>query len=417
MKEAHPQRDVSHADVSHATVPSVPAVATQRRKRLRWYHLLARGILALLFLAGILFGLVPQGRAAARTALLVPSLVLPKQQGPLALAGEPVRHTTLTVASRSGPVYLDVYEPEAAPPAIPGSREGVLVIPGVGDERKDSQLVNLATTLAQEGLVVVAMTTPALIAKTLTPLDADAVTQAFLALLRHPGVGADRAGILGISGGGSLAVFAAVDPRIRQSVAFLMLFGGYYDATTLLRAFGRRALDVDGALVPWQPNPVPVQVLANTIATTLPPAEGSVLVRSLSPGGKPLAPGELARLSPGAAAAYHLLTGDQPDRVDANLAALSPAMRQELVALSPSAVANSVRAPIYLLHDENDQYVPFTESRAFAAALTRNGQPHDFVELTIFAHVEVKSHLGLGPALTDSSSLFRILSELLLSAS
>lgn len=417
MNDARPPYASSPAIVDSNRVGSTSRTRAGARVRLRWYALLARGVLALLFLTSIFFGLIPPGRAAARTALLVPSLVLPKQQGPLALAGEPVRHTTLTVTARSGTVDLDVYEPVPAPPAVPGAREGVLVIPGVGDERKDSQLINLATTLAQEGLVVMAMTTPALIAKTLTPLDADAVTQAFLALLRHPGVGANRAGILGISGGGSLACFAAVDPRIQRSVAFLMLFGGYYDATTLLRDFGRRALDIDGTRVPWTPNPVPVQVLANTIATTLPPAEGSALVRSLTPGGKPLAPGELARLSPGAVAAYHLLTGDQPARSDANLAALSPAMRQELVALSPSAVAGSIRAPVYLLHDENDQYVPFTESREFAAALTRNGQPHDFVELTIFAHVEVKSHLGLGPILTDSSSLFRILSELLLKAS
>lgn len=413
MDDARTRYDATPAMIDTASDDT----PTHRRKRLRWYHLLARGILALLFLVGAFFGLVPQGRAAARTTLLVPALVLPKQRGPLALVAEPVRHSTLTVSSRSGPVYLDVYEPAGPPPVVPGAREGVLVIPGVGDERKDSQLINLSMSLAEEGLVVMDMTTPALIAKTLTPLDGDAVTQAFLALLRHPGVGSDRAGILGISGGGSLACFAVVDPRIQRSVSYLMLFGGYYDATTLLRDFGRRSLSVDGRLVPWQPNPVPVQVLANTIATTLPPGEGNVLVRSLSPGGKPLTPGELARLSPGAAAAYHLLAGDQPDRVDANLAALSPQMRQELVALSPSSVAASIRAPVYLLHDQNDQYVPFTESREFAAALTRNGQPHDFVELTIFAHVEVKSQLGLGPVLTDSSSLFRILSELLLKAS
>lgn len=412
MDDVRVQHDVPTAETGADNVPP-----TRSRKRLRWYHLLARGVLALFLLVGVFFGLVPQGRAAARTALLVPALVLPKQRGPLALAAESVRHSTLTVSARSGLVYLDVYEPVAPPPAVPGSREGVLVIPGVGDERKDSQLINLSVSLAEEGLVVMDMTTPALIAKTLTPLDGDAVTQAFLELLRHPGVGADRAGILGISGGGSLACFAVVDPRIQRSVSYLMLFGGYYDATTLLRDFGQHALDVGGRLVPWQPNPVPVQVLANTIATTLPPAEGRVLVRSLSPGGKPLTPGDLTRLSPGAVAAYHLLSGDQPDRVDANLAALSPQMRQELVALSPSSVAASIQAPVYLLHDENDEYVPFTESREFAAALARNGQSYDFVELTIFAHVEVKSRLGLGPALTDSSSLFRILSELLLKAS
>ena len=53
----------------------------------------------------------------------------------------------------------------------------------------------------------------------------------------------DRVGILGISAGGSLAVIAAADPRIQHRVGFITLFGGYYDATTLLRDFGRRAQD------------------------------------------------------------------------------------------------------------------------------------------------------------------------------
>jgi pimeloyl-ACP methyl ester carboxylesterase len=196
-----------------------------------------------------------------------------------------------------------------------------------------------------------------------------------------------------------------------------MLFGGYYDATSLLRDFGRRALDVDGALQPWTPNPVPVEALAKTIAPTLPAGDGKLLVGALSEHGQPLTAAHLASLSPAALAAYHLLAGDDPAHVDANIAALSPAMRRDLVALSPSAVLNDIHAPIYLLHDRNDTYVPFTESRAFAAALVKANHPHDFVELNIFAHVEVKYGLSVGPLVGDGMRLFGILTELLEHAS
>ncbi len=378
---------------------------------------LARAALLALLLLGVFLSLFPNGRAALRGTLLVPAVLLPNKTTPLTATGNTVRHSTMVVTARSGPVYLDIYEPADSAPPLPGAREGVVVIPGIGDERKDSQLINLSTSLAREGIVVMDLTTPALIARRLDPDDVDAVVQAFLALEHHPSVGAGRAGILGISGGGDLGMLAAADPRIRDQLGFMMLFGGYYDATSLLRDFGRRALDVDGTLEPWTPNPVPVEALAKTIAPTLSASEGKLLVGALSEHGKPLTAVQLASLSPGALAAYHLLHGDDPTHVDANIAALTPAMRRDLVALSPSAVLGDIHAPIYLLHDRNDTYVPFTESRAFAAALVQANHPHDFVELNIFAHVEVKSGQGFGPLVGDGVRLFGILTELLEHAS
>jgi dienelactone hydrolase len=396
---------------------SDPNGEMRRPRGLKRRHIAARGMLALLFLLGALLSVVPQGRAASRAMLLLPALVTAKQPGALVASGEPVRHTTTTVRSRGGTVYLDIYEPDGPAPLLPGTREGVVIIPGVGDERKDSQLINLSESLAREGIVVMDLTTPALIAEELTPDDGDAVTQAVLRLRQWPGVGAGRIGIFGISGGGALACLAAADPRLQGKLAFMLLFGGYFDAGTLLRDFGRRALVVDGKSQPWQPNPVPVQVLANTIASTLPADQAAVLSQTFTPTVTPLSPAALAALSPGAVAAYHLLAGDDPSHVDANLAALTPQMQALLRALSPSSVVGHIQTPVYLLHDRNDVYVPFTESREFAAALTRLGRPHDFVEFNIFAHVEVRTGLGVGPLLGDAGSLFRILTELLAPAS
>lgn len=418
--DEQPSRAVSGEDIPSHQVASPARRGDGRRlaggclSLLSW---LARMALLALLIIGALLSLAPTGRAALRGMLLAPAVMLPTKTTPLTVSGDPVRHSTVVVNARSGPVYLDIYEPDGAAPPLPGAREGVIVIPGIGDERKDSQLINLSTSLAREGIVVMDMTTPALMARRLDPDDVDAVVQAFLALARHPSVGAGRAGILGISGGGDLGMLAAADPRIRDQLGFMMLFGGYYDATSLLRDFGRRALDVDGTLQPWTPNPVPVEALAKTIAPTLPASEGNLLVGALSEHGKPLTASQLASLSPGALAAYHLLRGDDPAHVDANIAALTPAMQRDLVALSPSMILADIHAPIYLLHDRNDTYVPFTESRAFAAALVAARHPHDFVELNIFAHVEVKYGLGFGPLVGDGVRLFSILTELLEHAS
>ncbi len=392
------------------------AIDGQAKFRRKWKlrNKVALALLVLLFVIGFFLSIFPYGRASTRSMYLLPELLSASQPGLLTLAEEPIRHVQMTVSSLNGPVYLDVYAPTASPPPIPGAREGLVVIPGAGDNRADPQLINFSQAFARAGLVVMDMTTPTLINWDLSSQDSDAVVQAFKTLSRWPGVGANRIGIIGFSAGGALACFAAADPRIRDQVAFILLFGGYFNVTSLLRNVGRRALTVDGREQPWQPQYVSIQVLANVIAPMLPPSEGARLVNALAPGGTALTPADLAQLSPDTVASYHLLAGDEPAMVDANIAALSPNIHALLNELSPSSVIDQIHVPIYLLHDRNDQYVPFTESRDFAAALERNHQTHEFAEFGIFQHVEVKGGVDLGQYVGDSFNLFRILNETLL---
>ncbi|HEX6484234.1 MAG TPA: hypothetical protein VF043_35770 [Ktedonobacteraceae bacterium] len=396
--------------------PKLSTLPVSSRRELKRRNYVARAALILMFVPGFFFSVIPVGRAATRALFILPALILASQPGLVTAGEEPIQHIRKTIQSNSGPVYLDVYEP-TSPLPIPGSREGMVVIPGVGDSRADPQLINFSQALAHAGLVVMDITTPTLINYNLSSNDSDAVVQAFKALSHWRGVGANRVGIIGLSASGALACFAAADPRIRDSVAFITLFGGYFNARTLLQAVGRRALDVDGHLQPWQPQYVPVQVLSNVIAPLLPPTEGYRLINALAPGGTPFTPADLAGLSPDTVAVYHLLAGDEPGQVDRNLAELSPPIQALLKNLSPSRVINSIHAPIYLLHDRNDQFVPFTESRAFAAALTGIHHPHDFAEFGIFQHVEVRSNLNVWQLAGDSTSLFRILTETMLPGS
>jgi len=395
---------------SAPTQATAQATSGKRRGWRRIATLLARGALALTFIISLLLSATPTGRAAVRAAVLLPALLTGTEAAPLLVAGDPIRHTRNVILSQDGSVYLDIYAPTSPAPPIPGAREGLLLISGVGDNRAVPQFVNLAQSLARSGVVAMTMTTDSLMSYTLVPATVDAVVQATLALQHTAGVAPAHVGIVGLSAGGALGALAAADPRIRDTLAFTLSFGGYYDATSMLREMGQRALDVDGKLVAWQPDPVPIQALANTIAQTLPANDRTLLVSGFNTiNGLDLSPANQAQLSPAGQAAYHLLTGDQPAQTAANLAALPPAGQALLVSLSPSSVVGQIHAPVYLLHDQSDIYVPFTQSRDFAAALTRLGRPHRFVEFSIFQHVEVKSGLGIGQTLHDGWALYQVL--------
>jgi dienelactone hydrolase len=368
-------------------------------------------VLVVLAVAGLFFSITPWGRAGLRSLMLLPGLVAARQLAPIVANGEPIHHVSLTLSSQGGPVYLDVWEPATLPPPpIPGARQGVLIIAGVGDNRTTEQLINLTESLARAGLVAMTMTTPTLIDYVLSRAETDATVQAFKTLLHWPGVGAARVGILGFSAGNAPASLAAADPRIQHQVAFLTFFGGFYNARDLLADIGRRALIVNGQPEAWQPDPLPLSVLANTIAGTL-SAQEAEKMRAAFDFHHPtrLASNQVAQLSSPTAAAYHLLAGDQRNQVENNLDALSSQMQQLLQQLSPSSVVGQIRAPVSLLHDRNDAFVPFTESVNFAAELAKLDHSHTLVEFSIFQHTEVSSSLDLRSLLSDGPRLLRAL--------
>src|SRR5579859_3227571 len=104
---------------ARAKTPSRPAgdgTPGQRRRRLTRRAIAARALLVVLFLIGVYCSLAPSGRATLRAALLLPALVTQTVPPPLALMGEAVRHRELTVHAKSGPVFLDFYEPTTLAP-------------------------------------------------------------------------------------------------------------------------------------------------------------------------------------------------------------------------------------------------------------------------------------------------------------
>jgi dipeptidyl aminopeptidase/acylaminoacyl peptidase len=394
--------------------PGSPGARPQRTMNLG--QRAAQAALAFLLGAGCFLSLFPWGRALTRSTFLLPALISASEPAPLVLAGDPVRFRRITISSTNGPVFLDIYEPTTPPPPIPGGREAIINVVGAGDNRKVPQLINLSQSLAREGIVVVNVGTPTLFQYKVSARDGEAVVQAFELLEHWPGVDPHHIGIIAISVGGLLACVGAADPRIRDRVAFLAIFGGYFDATSLLRTIGRRAQDVDGHTQPWQPISTSLYVLASTVSSLLSPTENKLFQKAfpLNKIAPPLTAQQQAQLSPEAAAFYHLLEGDEPSRVERNLNALSPEMKALLIQLSPMSVLDQVRTKIYLLHDRNDPSIPFSQSQEFAAALARIHHPYDFTAYSIFSHVQVRSNAGLAQVLSDGTKLFRALNSILL---
>lgn len=356
----------------------------------------------------LLTSLTPWGQAAARASFILPSLLLASEPLPLQVIGEPITHTQQAVPAKHGTLYLDIYAPTTTP-LFSKERQGILLLPGVGDQRQVPQLINLSQTLARSGLVVMNMTTSTLLQNTVTAEDIEDVVQAFQLLVARPELHGQRCGMIAFSAGVPLVVAAAASPHISTQVAYVTAFGGYYNAETLLETFGRRSVSFDGQTTPWQPTAYALEVLTNVTTETLPENERAQVRQGLIPYGTPLTASELEQLSLPARAIYELLGGKEPGRVAQNMAALTPEMRSQLRGLSASSYIKDVRAPFYLLHDHNDAFLPFTETRAFDSDLSRFHHTHEYVEFHIFDHIEVRSNLQILQVASDGTQLFNLL--------
>jgi hypothetical protein len=124
--------------------------------------------LALLCVLGASLSVLPGGRAVYRAvyraALLLPAVITTSRTAPLVASAGSVSHTQLTLSSQGGAVFWDVYAPTDPVLVVPGAREGVIIIPGVGDNRPVPDLINLSTALARAGFVLMELTTPTLLA-------------------------------------------------------------------------------------------------------------------------------------------------------------------------------------------------------------------------------------------------------------
>ncbi len=229
-------------------------------------RLLVRALLLLLLVIGGFLSLTSWGRSVIRAGLLLPALLSVSEGPGLDLLGSPVRFTRTTLHTASGPVYLDSYTPLDSPAAFPGRRQGVIVIAGLGDNRADRQLINFARSLASDGVAVMITGTPALFDFVLARQDSNAIVAAVEALSHWPSADPGRIGLVGFSAGNALACFAAADPRIRAQVAFVLSFGGFFNATSLLQAIATHRLQVDGQSQSWTPYYVPLQALAHTLS-------------------------------------------------------------------------------------------------------------------------------------------------------
>lgn len=315
-------------------------------------------------------------------------------------AASDFERTEVTWPHRGEGIAADLYAP-AEPKAA------LVLAPGLGrDGRRDARLVAFATALARARFTVLVPAVPNFQAQRVSAADGALLADALRYLSARP----ERQGSIGIAAisyAVGPAVLAALAPDLAPRVDVIAAIGGYYDTESVVTFFTTGYFR-EGSGASWQrrtPNAYGkwVFVLANAERiedghdrTSL-DAMARRKLDDLNADVSDLAEG----LGPEGRAVAALLANADPERVPGLIAALPPAVRDDLAGLSLARRnLKALRAEVILIHGRDDAIVPYSESLALAAALPE-GRVH-------VALLDSLAHADLGPGgLADGVRLWR----------
>lgn len=343
----------------------------------------ASGQLGLLLLAMLLaLAMLSQpARVAVKTALVVPEMLADAPIRPLLWVTPPPAREELSYQSPTGQVDVDIYRPGW------GGRHGAVILyTGAFGLRRDPAFVRFGEALARSGAIVMVPESATLRTGAIDPGDVAGLVQAVGLLRARPDVDPERIGIIGFSAGGSIVLLAAEDEVGREQIAFVNVFGAYYDARELLISAMSREIVVDGQPVPWEPNEVTVYTAARQVIAGVPEdADREILWRAYLDH-DPDARGALGRLSPTGQLVRELLDGPSRERAAAIVDALPAGWRERIDAVSPRARVDRLKARVYVMHGRADGHIPCGHARALVAEAPA-GTIGAYSELELFRHV------------------------------
>jgi pimeloyl-ACP methyl ester carboxylesterase len=291
-------------------------------------------------------------------------------------------------------VVGDVYLPGTPSPPV------VLVHGAAPLGKDDPRLVRLARSVARAGRVVFVPQLE-LAERRFAQADLDRIVRGTIALQGATRTEGDAV-LLGISYGGSLALVASADPRLRDRLAQVAVFGAYFDLVGVIQAVTTGVSLVDGREFPWEGPPQARSILERVAVELAPRTSRTELAGALDAG-------DPTGLSPDGLALYEVLVNRDPKRTETLAADLPPEVLDVFQRFSPSSVAEDIAAPVTAMHSLSDPAVPFGEVARLANALPEART----VVVRGFRHVDFSSTGDVGSTIGDLRGSWRFSTWLL----
>jgi dienelactone hydrolase len=294
-------------------------------------------------------------RVAVQALLLLPALFPSAPVDPLATFTPTPLQTEASNTYAAGTIDTQIFAPSST-----GQHPAVILLLGAGDLPRSDLAVHFAQALARLGIIVSVPEPSGMLGEQLTFDEVDAIRVSVNSLLQRQDVDPARIGLVGLSASGGLSIVAAAQPDLRDRVRFVNSFGSYADAATLLVDVSSHSISIDGTVQDWQPEQRTLDVVSNAL-----------LAAGVSDADR-----------------QEFLSHPTRDRAAQIVQGFAPDVHQRLDSISPShyLAGNQLHAHIYLMHDVDDPFIPYTQSRALVAEAPP-GVITRYTQFSIFEHV------------------------------
>ncbi len=297
------------------------------------------------------------------------------------------------VPERRSVTYVVDGRSNAADLYVPGQPAGanLVLVPGFTREgRDDPRVIDLASSLARARFIVLVPEIPGARDLRVRGSDARPVGDAVL-YLAESGDNRLPIGIAAISYAVGPAIRATLMASVGDDVDFVVGLGSYHDTTSVI-TYMTTGWFRDGPDGDWQqgaPYPFSKWIFLASNAEALDDPIDIAVLRTLAQrrAADENAPidGLVEQLTPDGAALLALMTNDDPARVEALLAEVPDSVGAEIEALSLAGRdLTPLAGRLILIHGDEDRMIPYTESRALAAAV---GDVQYF-EVADFSHID-----------------------------
>ena len=260
-----------------------------------------------------------------------------------------------------------------------GPWPAVVVFPGVTRQgRRHPAFLGIGRGLAAAGRLAVVAEPEGLAAGELTPAAVGQARAAVEAALSRPDAAPVGISLVGVSGGGTLALRTAADPDLAERVSIVVTLAPLCDVPEAIRVVTTGVYRDGDALVPFTSGDFFKLVIARSIVACLTPGEDRTALRSRllaldDYGADPLSSlreWPRSMLGASARAIVELLSNEDPNRFDDLLQAVPDELRAAIDAISPISAADRIAAPVELVVAREDKYITLADATSFAEACT-----------------------------------------------
>jgi dienelactone hydrolase len=328
----------------------------------------------------------------------------------VAYARQPFVERILAIPMTEGVARARLY----LPPHV-DSASGLVIVHGVhrlGIE--EPRLRGFARAMASAGVAVLTPEVRELCDYRIEPASITVIGEAARALgAELGGARPIRVGVIGFSFAGGLAILAAANPHFAGDIAFVVAVGAHDDLGRVLRFFATNEIQrPDGTTESLAAHSYGPVVLMYSHAEDFFPAQDVAVARDVLRlwlweefDAARARSNELSEPSRGK---MELVFSRSIGRLAPELLAEIARLTPEFAAVSPSAHANEVRVPVYLLHGAGDTVIPAVETLWLAHDLPRRVVVAELVSPAI-------EHVGLtgGPTTGEKLALVHFVSLVL----